>query len=233
MHSQKTKLFASSLLIKKAAMQNYGPFGEPLTPATSRIGQTANKAMGLMMAGAGLDPKRLSFESGGMMNRPSAAGAAANRQFTPAYQPRVKEMPAPAGGKPYDPMGVLSMSGGAKAPSSGPVPVPSGPGLMGSAGSAGGINSPLGLVSGQNKPVNPMTNLPLISGRGAAPAAAASPAAGGADMNALFKKYMGSAFDPNSKLDAAKMKYLQDLSNKGVALNAANIYDQSRGYGNW
>ena len=53
------------------------------------------------------------------------------------------------------------------------------------------------------------------------------------DMNALFKKYMGTAFDPNSRLDKAKMKYLQGLSDKGVTLNAANIYDKGQGYGKW
>ena len=53
------------------------------------------------------------------------------------------------------------------------------------------------------------------------------------DMNALFKKYMGTAFDPNSRLDKAKMKYLQGLSDKGVTMNAANIYDKGQGYGKW
>ena len=65
-------------------------------------------------------------------------------------------------------------------------------------------------------------------GYGDAPAA--SPAAN-TDLNATFKKYMGSAFDPNSKLDQAKMKYLQGLSDKGVTMNAANIYDKGQGYG--
>lgn len=58
-----------------------------------------------------------------------------------------------------------------------------------------------------------------------------TPAAPKNDMNALFKKYMGSAFDPNSRVDNAKMKYLQGLSDKGVTMNAANIYDKKQGYG--
>jgi len=58
----------------------------------------------------------------------------------------------------------------------------------------------------------------------------ASPAAN-TDLNATFKKYMGSAFDPNSKLDQSKMKYLQGLADKGVTMNAANIYDKGQGYG--
>jgi len=66
-----------------------------------------------------------------------------------------------------------------------------------------------------------------------APAAPAAPAAPKNDMNALFQKYMGSSFNPKSKLDAAKMKYLQGLSDKGVTLNAANIYDKGQGYGKW
>jgi len=65
-------------------------------------------------------------------------------------------------------------------------------------------------------------------GYGDAPAA--SPAAN-TDLNATFKKYMGTAFDPNSKLDQSKMKYLQGLSDEGVTMNAANIYDKGQGYG--
>jgi hypothetical protein len=60
---------------------------------------------------------------------------------------------------------------------------------------------------------------------------APTPAAPKNNMKALFKKYMGSAFDPNSRVDNAKMKYLQDLSDKGVTMNAANIYDKKQGYG--
>jgi hypothetical protein len=59
---------------------------------------------------------------------------------------------------------------------------------------------------------------------------AAAPAAN-ADLNATFKKYMGSSFDPNSKMDQSKMKYLQGLADKGVTMNAANIYDKGQGYG--
>lgn len=65
------------------------------------------------------------------------------------------------------------------------------------------------------------------------PAPAPAPAAEAPDFNSLFKKYMGSSFDANSKVDQAKMKYMQGLASKGVKLNAANIYDKSQGYGKW
>ena len=74
----------------------------------------------------------------------------------------------------------------------------------------------------------------LANTRVAAPAAATpAKAAPKNDMNALFQKYMGSSFNPKSKLDAAKMKYLQGLSDKGVTMNASNIYNKSQGYGKW
>lgn len=73
-----------------------------------------------------------------------------------------------------------------------------------------------------------------VSAPAAAPAAATpAKAAPKNDMNALFQKYMGSAFNPKSKLDVAKMKYLQGLSDKGVKMNASNIYNKSQGYGKW
>lgn len=88
-----------------------------------------------------------------------------------------------------------------------------------------------------NITTNHLANTPVSAEPKATPAAAALAAAALAaaapknDMNALFKKYMGSAFDPNSSVDNAKMKYLQGLSDKGVTMNAANIYDKKQGYG--
>jgi hypothetical protein len=70
----------------------------------------------------------------------------------------------------------------------------------------------------------------VVSGTKPPTAPAAAPA-GGADLNSVFKQYMGSSFDPNSKLDQSKMKYLQGLQSKGVKMNAANIYDKAQGYG--
>lgn len=82
-----------------------------------------------------------------------------------------------------------------------------------------------------NITTNHLANTPVSAEPKATPAAAAPAAAPKNDMNALFKTYMGSAFDPNSSVDNAKMKYLQGLSDKGVTMNAANIYDKKQGYG--
>jgi hypothetical protein len=51
------------------------------------------------------------------------------------------------------------------------------------------------------------------------------------DLKSLFRKYMGSSYDPNSREDRSKMQYLQGLSTKGVPMTAANIYDERQGYG--
>lgn len=88
------------------------------------------------------------------------------------------------------------------------------------------------VVSGTKPPPDPTSlefNMPYVKSK---PALTSAPAASGQpDFNASFKKYMGSEFDPNSKTDQAKMQYMQGLHNKGVTLNAANIYDKAQGYG--
>lgn len=54
---------------------------------------------------------------------------------------------------------------------------------------------------------------------GGSPASPSSP-----DFNAMFKKYHGSSFNPNSKMDAFKMKQLQQAHAGGTSLlSAANI----------
>lgn len=50
------------------------------------------------------------------------------------------------------------------------------------------------------------------------------------DANALFRKFMGSAFDPNSGMDKAKMQHLQKLMASGGPINAKSVYDRSKGY---
>jgi hypothetical protein len=83
-------------------------------------------------------------------------------------------------------------------------------------GTITGTSPNLNIVGGNNMPLN-------------IPQQAQSQAP---DLSNTFNKYMGGNYDPNSRVDQAKMQYLQGLSNKGVALNAANIYG-GQGYGNW
>jgi hypothetical protein len=49
------------------------------------------------------------------------------------------------------------------------------------------------------------------------------------DMNAMFKKYHGSAYDPHSARDRKLYQQLQQLQSSGKPVNAQNIY--ARQYG--
>jgi hypothetical protein len=54
------------------------------------------------------------------------------------------------------------------------------------------------------------------------------------DPKSMFQKYMGSAFDPNSRVDRNKLKLLQSLQDEGMNLedvkgNQANIYKKMKG----
>lgn len=53
-----------------------------------------------------------------------------------------------------------------------------------------------------------------------------------AELLPEYTRLMGS-YNPNSRLDQAKMRYLLDLAEQGVDLNPRNVYDTRRGYGNW
>jgi len=52
------------------------------------------------------------------------------------------------------------------------------------------------------------------------------------DYNLAFNKYMGS-YNPNSAKDQAKMQYLRSLTDRGLDLNAANVYNTNYGYGSF
>jgi len=80
-----------------------------------------------------------------------------------------------------------------------------------------------------NMTTNHLANTPLLSAPAAAPVVAPKK-----DIKALFKSYMGSKFDPNSRVDRNKLKLLQSLQDEGMNLedikgNQANIYKKMKG----
>jgi hypothetical protein len=107
---------------------------------------------------------------------------------------------------------------------------PAGP--AGAAAGAGVANaaSQAGIAAARSAPP---AAAPPAAARSAPPAAAppaVAPADDNTDYNAAFKRYMGSSFDSNSKLDRAKMDYLKSLKARNIDLNAANIYNPAYGY---
>lgn len=67
-----------------------------------------------------------------------------------------------------------------------------------------------------------------------APAAASAPAPAAKDPSQFFRSYMGSNFDPKSRVDRNKLKFLQSLQSEGMNLedvkgNQAEIYKRMKG----
>lgn len=67
-----------------------------------------------------------------------------------------------------------------------------------------------------------------------APAAAPAPAPAAKDPSQFFRSYMGSKFDPKSRVDRNKLKFLQSLQSEGMNLedvkgNQAEIYKRMKG----
>jgi hypothetical protein len=127
------------------------------------------------------------------------------------------EAAAPAAIAPASvaPASAGAASGGAAtgAGPAGPVAAAAGAGVANAAGQAG---------------IDAARSAPPAAARSAPPAAA--PADDNTDYNAAFKRYMGSSFDSNSKLDQSKMDYLKSLKARNIDLNAANIYNPAYGY---
>jgi hypothetical protein len=131
---------------------------------------------------------------------------------------RLQEGPSPAGAKAYDPMNVMGLFNSAPAAAEAPAP----------AATTAPERGPIPTISATPSMMMP-TDAKLMP--------KAQPAAAGkADLNSVFAKFMGSSFDPKSKLDRSKMKYLQTLADQGIDLSkarASDIYDTRRGYGKW
>jgi hypothetical protein len=54
------------------------------------------------------------------------------------------------------------------------------------------------------------------------------------DPSTMFKSYMGTEFDPKSRVDANKLKYMQSLQDQGMNLedvkgNQAAVYSKMKG----
>jgi hypothetical protein len=80
-----------------------------------------------------------------------------------------------------------------------------------------------------NMTTNHLANTPVLSAPATAPVVATKK-----DPKAMFQKYMGSAFDPNSRVDRNKLKLLQSLQDEGMNLedvkgNQANVYNKMKG----
>jgi hypothetical protein len=80
-----------------------------------------------------------------------------------------------------------------------------------------------------NMTTNHLANTPVLSAPAAAPVVSPKK-----DPKSMFQKYMGSAFDPNSRVDRNKLKLLQSLQDEGMNLedvkgNQANIYKKMKG----
>jgi hypothetical protein len=80
-----------------------------------------------------------------------------------------------------------------------------------------------------NMTTNHLANTPVLSAPATAPVVAPKK-----DPKTMFQTYMGSAFDPNSRVDKNKLKFLQGLQDKGMNLedvkgNYANIYNKMKG----
>jgi hypothetical protein len=135
------------------------------------------------------------------------------------------EAAAPAAIAPASvaPASAGAASGGAAtgAGPAGPVAAAAGAGVANAAGQAG-------IDAARSAPPAAARSAPPAAARSAPPAAA--PADDNTDYNAAFKRYMGSSFDSNSKLDQSKMDYLKSLKARNIDLNAANIYNPAYGY---
>lgn len=80
-----------------------------------------------------------------------------------------------------------------------------------------------------NMTTNHLANTPVLSAPKAAPMSAPKK-----DPKTMFQEYMGSSFDPNSRVDKNKLKYLQSLQDQGMNLedvkgNQAGIYKKMQG----
>jgi hypothetical protein len=76
---------------------------------------------------------------------------------------------------------------------------------------------------------NHLANTSVLSEPAAAPVVAPKK-----DPKTMFQEYMGSAFDPNSRVDKNKLKFLQGLQDEGMNLedvkgNQAGIYKKMKG----
>lgn len=80
-----------------------------------------------------------------------------------------------------------------------------------------------------NMTTNHLANTQVLSEPKAAPVVAPKK-----DPKAMFQQYMGSAFDPKSRVDSNKLKFLQGLQDEGMNLedvkgNQAGIYKKMKG----
>lgn len=80
-----------------------------------------------------------------------------------------------------------------------------------------------------NMTTNHLANTQVLSEPKAAPMSAPKK-----DPKTMFQEYMGSSFDPNSRVDKNKLKFLQGLQDEGMNLedvkgNQAGIYKKMKG----
>jgi hypothetical protein len=79
-----------------------------------------------------------------------------------------------------------------------------------------------------------MTTNHLAKTQAFAPPAPAPEPAPKKDPNTMFKTYMGTEYDPKSRVDKNKLKFLQSLQSEGMNLedvkgNQADIYKRMKG----
>jgi hypothetical protein len=199
----------------------------------------ARQGLGQVMAGTG---QALRSGASAVRNRASNAasavgrgvstGAAATRRglVSTAKNPLVQAGAVGLGGGALGTYGMLRAMGVGGAPAAAP-----------SAGSANTGNAQLALYSDPAaKAVDRLVSAPAAASSPAAPAApaASSPAASSPaaqpDYNQFFKPYMGTNFDPRSRVDQAKLQFLKDLGQGGMDLsnvsgNYGEVYRRMQG----
>jgi hypothetical protein len=207
----------------------------------------ARQGLGQVMAGTG---QALRSGASTVRNRASNAasavgrgvstGAAATRRglVSTAKNPLVQAGAVGLGGGALGTYGMLRAMGAGGAPAAAP-----------SAGSADTGKAQFALYSDPDaKAVARLVSAPAAASASspAAPAAASSPAAPAAapaaasspasqpDYNQFFKPYMGTNFDPSSRVDRAKLQFLKDLGQGGMDLsnvsgNYGEVYRRMQG----